>query len=297
MKCWDCLIVGAGPSGGGAAFTAARAGRSVLVLEKGDAVGLPVRCGEAVSRDAFTRNGLTPDPTWIAREVHEARMVTPNGKTIRFHEAGFCIRRDRFDRWLIDRAQQAGAELKVGCRVTHARKESRQWIVRAAGEHYRAAVLVMAGGAAGRVEGIADLRPPPVTIAAMQYKFRNRPEVRRDDLEFYHGEHFHPGYGWIFDRGSEVSIGMAGRRGLTQRLRSFCAAHGFDHQERISAHSGPIPLWYPCERFRHEELLWVGDAAGLVHPITCGGSIWPSRAGEWRERPSSKRCRAASRSA
>ena len=55
QRCYDLVVVGAGLGGSTAAPVAARAGLSVLLLEKRQEIGSPVRCAEGVGHD----------PCWI----------------------------------------------------------------------------------------------------------------------------------------------------------------------------------------------------------------------------------------
>ena len=48
-KQFDCVVVGGGPAGSTFANIAAKSGLSVIILEKDREIGVPVRCGEAVS--------------------------------------------------------------------------------------------------------------------------------------------------------------------------------------------------------------------------------------------------------
>ncbi len=268
MKTRDCLIIGAGPGGGMTALTVASQGGDVLVLERKESVGWPVHCGEAVSTEAFRRCGLPLDPRWVVCEVKGARMIMPNGKAIRFHDQGVCIRRDRFDRWLLERAVGAGAELACRRRVEIAAREGDYWILRAGTTRYRGKILVMANGSVNAVAGITRLRRPLPVMFAAEYKFRKAPEPRSGYLHFYQGKFFQPGYGWIFDRGPEVSVGLGGPR---KKLDTFCAMHGFDPKDRIASLTGYIPDRCPPRRFHSNGVVWVGDAAGLVHPLTRAG--------------------------
>ncbi|MFZ3384369.1 MAG: FAD-dependent oxidoreductase, partial [Candidatus Methanoperedens sp.] len=53
---YDVIIVGAGPGGSIAAKTCAKAGLEVLLIEKRQEIGDPVRCAEGVGKDGLMRH-------------------------------------------------------------------------------------------------------------------------------------------------------------------------------------------------------------------------------------------------
>ncbi len=53
-RSYDLVVVGAGPGGAVAARVAARQGLAVLLLEKRQEIGSPVRCAEGVGREELT---------------------------------------------------------------------------------------------------------------------------------------------------------------------------------------------------------------------------------------------------
>ncbi|MGB7417183.1 MAG: FAD-dependent oxidoreductase, partial [Thermosynechococcaceae cyanobacterium] len=111
---YDCLIVGAGPAGGTAAYHLAKKGRSVLVLEK-ESLPRYKPCGGGVSpivaqwfdfdfSPAISLRVNTIRYTWNMGDPVEAELQTP--------EPIWMVRRDIFDHFLIQKAQEQGAELR-----------------------------------------------------------------------------------------------------------------------------------------------------------------------------------------
>jgi ferredoxin len=79
---YDLVVAGAGPGGSTAACVAAQAGLSVLLLEKRQEIGSPVRCAEGVGHGPLT-SFIEPDPRWIAAEVSQTEITTIAGGATR----------------------------------------------------------------------------------------------------------------------------------------------------------------------------------------------------------------------
>jgi flavin-dependent dehydrogenase/NAD-dependent dihydropyrimidine dehydrogenase PreA subunit len=119
---YDLIVVGAGPGGSVAAWEAARKGLSVLLLEKRQEIGSPVRCAEGVTHEQLT-SFIAPDPRWISATVTRAEFTVigdgGRAKTTRGESGlGYVLERRVFDRTLAERAATAGAEVRVKTAAT-----------------------------------------------------------------------------------------------------------------------------------------------------------------------------------
>jgi flavin-dependent dehydrogenase len=83
------------------------------------------------------------------------------------------------------------------------------------------------------------------------------------------------GYGWVFPKGSHLSIGVLtthrGRTGLGTYLQQYLAVHGLQRARKIERHGYVIPLRPTGRPFMRNRTLLVGDAAGFADPITAEG--------------------------
>jgi digeranylgeranylglycerophospholipid reductase len=113
---YDILVVGAGPAGSAAALTAAGLGAKVLVAERRDVIGVPVRCAEYIPRALL---GELPfrDRAFVVQPVKAMRTVLPDGGVKETRAPGLIIRHDLLDQRLAECARAEGAEIRTGVRV------------------------------------------------------------------------------------------------------------------------------------------------------------------------------------
>lgn len=82
------------------------------------------------------------------------------------------------------------------------------------------------------------------------------------------------GYGWVVPKEDHINVGVGGweREGprLRDRLACLCAAHRFPAELRdVRGHR--LPMCMPSASLARGRALLVGDAAGLVDPLTGDG--------------------------
>ncbi|WP_248897217.1 NAD(P)/FAD-dependent oxidoreductase [Haloplanus halobius] len=253
MEHVDVAIVGGGPAGSAAAHAAAEAGASALVLEK----GVPREDRAVLGPDSTDAAGILdywvdimgihpdefPDGVLLS-ELDRATFVGPTEScTLRstgidssYDAFGYTFDRARFDDWLRDRAEGAGAEYRVGVSVRDVETlidgDPRHTVELADGDAISADVVVLADGPQRTVTNrvLDRYLTAPVTdhlgtttanhIAYQEH--RRLPAAVAEDLRgaitFWWGYiPGHTAYPWIFPNDDDVA-----RIGLTMPI-------GLDH--------------------------------------------------------------------
>ena len=89
------------------------------------------------------------------------------------------------------------------------------------------------------------------------------------------------GYGWVFPKGDHVNVGVGGWESEGPRLRmhldELCRRHGIESDGLESVRGHRLPLRRGGFVPARGRMLLVGDAAGLVDPLT-GGPATPTMA-------------------
>jgi len=273
----DVIVVGAGPAGSTTAEHAARRGLSVLVLDKRKAIGEPVACGEYMPETSeiaasFPRTAEldelfdVPD-SLVSRRTAIIRMIAPSQRHWDVPFLGYTTDRDRFDKYLAERAVKEGAEVRTSVHVDGVEGTE----VLAGGERLRAKVVVGADGPLSRVA--ASLGFPrnqdmyPAVTGQAEGDFE--PVV-----EMHFGSVAPGAYAWVIPkkRGANVGVGFAPRFAdgrIGDYYASFLKQRGLTVSTRTVGKL--VPSNGPVARTASEHALLVGDAAGHVMAVNGGG--------------------------
>jgi len=293
MPEYDVVVVGAGPAGSMTAKWAAKGGARVLIIEKRQEIGSPVRCGEGISRSWLDSVGIKLDAKSVAREVKGAKIVAPNGSSFYLsekmagNEVGIVLERVFFDKLLARDAVKAGADLmlktsavkllKTGDKVTGVTIKS--W-----GEtkDIKCGCVVGADGyesQVGRWAGInTNLAPRDIT-SCFQYRLTNI-NHEADYCEFVLGSKAPGGYIWIFPKNEDtanVGIGMQLTKlkdpaDVKKYLDKYIQNDPRLKKGRpLELVSGAVSICAPIDKAIGSGILLVGDAARQIDPITGGG--------------------------
>jgi geranylgeranyl reductase len=292
---YDAVIVGGGPSGATAAADLAKAGHTILLLDKG---GRIKPCGGAIP-PRLIRDFEIPDSQICAR-IRNARMVSPSAKQVDMpmSGAGFVGMVDRkdFDEWLRARAEQCGAERRSGTfkAVEHAADGTTIVAFEDGDQTHRVTTRIVVGadGAKSAVakQNIPGAEKMPYVFA--YHEIIQAPENAQDSLGrafeknrcdiFYRGSLSPDFYGWVFPHGDTVSVGSgSARKGFSIRgsVTALREASGLTDAKTIRREGAPIPM-KPLKRWDNgRDVVLAGDAAGVVAPASGEGIYYAMEGG------------------
>jgi geranylgeranyl reductase len=293
---FDVVVVGGGPSGATAAHDLARAGRSVLLLDR---AGRIKPCGGAIP-PRLMKDFEIPESILVARAT-SARMIAPSDREVDMPiDGGYVgmVDREAFDEWLRVRAANAGADRRTGVFDRIERDADGVAVVcYRAGAHrdaadedsktgavsrVRARTVIGADGARSQVARQTLKGADKIPCVFAYHEIIKAPRAgaegrdfdgRRCDV-FYQGKLSPDFYAWIFPHGDTASVGVgSARKGFSLRgaIKSLRADQGLTGCETLRREGAPIPL-KPLKRWDNgRDIVVAGDAAGVVAPASGEG--------------------------
>jgi geranylgeranyl reductase family protein len=274
---FDVVVIGAGPAGSTAAYRLANAGASVLLADR-----------ERFPRDKPCGGGLTDRavaqiPVDVAPVVEDAVSTLELGLRYRrrFERRSaspliLMTQRRRLDAYLAEQAAAAGADFRDGVKVGEIENGDDGVAVTVDGTRVSARTLIGADGVNGttartlRLDGHdhAVALEGNVPLAAVEpRRFRGRALIELGTVP--------GGYAWVFPKGDHVNVGVGGwlREGprLRAHLSRLCREYGIPEERIEDARGYRLPLRRAGSSPAKGRTLLVGDAAGLVDPLSGDG--------------------------
>ena len=167
--------------------------------------------------------------------------------------------RKRLDHFLLQKAAEAGADVREGVTVD-ARELDARFVIGADGCNGTSAKQLGLGG--DIVHGVAlEANYPHDTRYAGAMVL---------EIAVIRG-----GYGWIFPKGDHVNVGVGGNESegpkLRAELRRMCEEYDIDPDAATETRGYRLPLRKPSSVLVRGNAAVIGDAAGLVDPFSGDG--------------------------
>jgi geranylgeranyl reductase len=277
--CAKVLVIGGGPAGAIAARFLAAHETEVILLERNPSFVKP--CGGGVSLSAFEEIGI-PKNT-IKKELSSIMLISPRGERVKIalQDGGTLaiVERGEFDRALRVEAAAKGAKIVEGEFMSVTRERLYRVEVESGETQYDIAseYIIAADGVNSKVRTAVGIKPCRSFFTASGYVQGENAE----SCEFWFGSSHAPGsYSWVFPANEGISIGTASReqRSINGLFEKFRERKGIGSvgTKRIYR----IPIW-DGKLYNKEKILFAGDAAGQVLPLTYEGIYYAMKAAEF----------------
>jgi geranylgeranyl reductase family protein len=293
-RCADVAIVGAGPAGAWAARRLAASGARVVLIDPSHPREKP--CGGGITGRALGRvRAALGEPPLPAITVSEARFTDPRGGAPAVVALGgnaedsplLVASREAFDGRLVRAAVDAGAML-VQARALDVSRDAHRFRIATGAGPLSAAFLIGADGANSLVRRRLSRPLARDQISIATGFFVHGAVSNAITLEFSADP---PGYLWSFPRPTHLAVGICAQADAgagPARLRIRAAE--WIRSARLAPGAALQPYAWPIPSLTVEGLArnavsgpgWclVGDAAGLVDPITREGIFFALESAE-----------------
>ncbi len=274
------MVVGAGPAGSTLARDLARHGVRVLLLDRAR-FPRDKPCGGGVTVRAASCLDLDLTPV-VERTIYAGRFTFRRGRAFLRRSPRpltYMTRRACLDLFLAERAADAGVDFHHGEAVRSV--EVRDGIVEVGTDKGRYSAQALAGadgvnGIVGRSTGTAPQVDLAVAIEGNMAMPKGVPERWQDAVGMDLGD-LPGGYGWLFPKSDHLNVGVGAWRffapHLRRRLAALCQRYRLRPEALCDVRGYHLPVRRPGSRIARGPVLTVGDAAGLVDPLS-GEGIW-----------------------
>jgi digeranylgeranylglycerophospholipid reductase len=283
------LVIGAGPAGLSAAYTASKNGCEVKVFEKNGSLGLKP-CGEAMAKEALDFIDMKPSKKFITNEA-KGFIISYKGKFIReasFEESatspGCIIDKPIFLEALMAKAEGAGAEVMFN-KAAEAVDPHTGKVKLGDGTTIEGDLIVCADGLGSIARDHLDYSGYDIATCIQCY-CDLPPDI---EMERLYLDIIGEGYAWAFPKRDSLNIGV----GLPNSSSSIGSLRDLfnRHVEKLGAriqgkiNYALVSVGGPISSFCLEKLAVAGEAAGCVMPLSGEGIRFGIFGGSIAHRP------------
>jgi len=274
-------ILGGGPAGAFAAAELSAAGLDTVVFDEKLAWEKP--CGGGLTYKAYNQYPFLIDNGTPKKMIVETVLAAPRAGDVTLRLRNPIVIYSRFDlnRLLLERAERAGARIEKA-RITEMLRSSKGWQLKTKSGAMHADYCIVATGARNPLRDVGTQLTQSDTMSALGYYVPG--DRDRIDIQFLPQLE---GYIWVFPRCGHLSVGICGKGepalSLRRRLETYMLEKGISWKgAAFYSHLLPsleTPAWKQ-NRVAGDGWMAVGDAAGLVDPITGEGLYYAIRSAD-----------------
>ena len=274
-------ILGGGPAGAFAAEQLSAAGLDTVVFDEKLAWEKP--CGGGLTFKAYNQYPFLIENSTPKKMIGETVLAAPKAGdvTLRLRNPILIYSRLDLNRLMLERAERAGARIEQA-RVTEMNRCGAGWQLKTKSGSLHADYCIVATGARNPLRDVGTVLTQSDAMAALGYYVPG--EREQIDIQFLPNLE---GYIWVFPRCGHLSVGICGKgepaQLLRKRLEAYMIEKGISWKDGVFySHLLPSLETASWKRNRVAGEAWmaVGDAAGLVDPITGEGLYYAIRSAD-----------------
>ncbi len=307
MAVVDILIIGAGPAGSSAGYFLAKGGLKPVIADQAKFPRDKV-CGDGLTPRSATmleKLGLRNRIEGKYRTIRAVRMTSPYGMLADldmppecFGGSGYVVPRKELDQILLDNAREAGAEFLEGHRLNGITVEPEQVVCSFDnGAKIAARVVIACDGANSIVRRKLKLdhRPEKHGAWAIRAYYSGVDSEAANAFEICWDKELLPAYGWSFPlENGRANVGLGIReddlrksgKKLPELFDAFVKDNPRMKLELRNAESEGkprghyLPFGSFIDRLTADRVIFAGDAAGFIHPLTGEGIEYALESGQ-----------------
>ncbi len=274
METYDLVVVGGGFSGLSCAQAASERGLKTLVLEQKASAGVrPNAAGILIKEVADIWN----IPRQFTRTLNGIRLYAP---TLEYMDLSspdpnfLATDTTALLNWMAQNAESAGVSIRYQAPFQHANRIGANIHI----DQHKMSTRFMVGcdGAESRVARNFRLDTNEHFLFGIEAIYKGVENIKDDLVHVFLDSALAPGYmAWLIPGIGVTQIGLAVRTPNLPEIDNFIAKisnlFDFKQAELLESRTGLIPTGGRLASFAKERVMLLGDAAGMVSPLTAGG--------------------------
>ncbi|MCE3233096.1 MAG: putative rane associated dehydrogenase (flavoprotein) [Rickettsiaceae bacterium] len=277
MKNYDVIIIGASFAGIACAKEVAAKGLSVAVLERKKDVKDNIHTTGIFVNEAAD---LVELPPYLYKEIRQVRLYSSAQQYIEVKSKDYLFLAtdtpELMD-YLVEDARKYGVDFFFGNALADV-QESGDFVI--VNDTFKGRFLIGADGAKSKVAELCNLGKNEKFLIGTEFEYEG---IKVDNVDAFYcflSQKYAPGYiGWLIPGPKVTQIGVAkiynkkkqGRPDLEGFLEFIKNEMNAKDAQITEKRGGLIPIGGVVKPFYRNNVILVGDSAGIVSPLTAGG--------------------------
>ena len=286
---FQCIIIGAGPAGARAAYELSKTQKDILIIDYRDKLGDKL-CTGIIGKNCADEFGLDKD--LIYHEANSADIYSPDNNHYSLHSKdskAMIIDRVEYIKRLTNLAKNNGVKIYKNSRVQSISINNNkvQLSYKSLNKIYNVTskTIIIASGLENKL--LTDINLNPLDkkhiLNGSQIIIKNHLNIK--NTKVFLGSKYGPqGFGWTVPiNQNKLLIGVL-TKGKSKEITKSFMKNLLDQYQIKKTDTKEIKSWgipiKPIEKTYAERTLVIGDAAGLVKPVTGGGIYYSQLSGK-----------------